>query len=371
MNRILLSAVTGALAMYFFDPQAGRRRRARARDKLEHYERTLRHACDVTVRDTQQRALGMRSQLRAIGRRTLRREGTPDEKLVGRVRAVLGRYVSHPHAVEVAAREGRVTLAGPILEREVLPLLAAVKTVVGVAKIEDRLAVYKEAGNLSALQGGVPRRGQRFELLQDNWSPAARLATGMLGFALLARGGFLGRLAGAALVARSASNLDFATLLGVGEPHGLEVRKTIRVDAPVEQVFSFWSDYRNFPRFMSHVREVRVDGERSHWVVSGPGGVPVEWTSELVRHEPNALLEWRSLAGSRVKHDGTVRFEAMAEGGTRVTVCLRYVPPGGALGHAVAALFGADAKSEMDADLMRMKTMIETGHAPHDAAQPG
>ncbi|MGQ0547505.1 MAG: hypothetical protein ACT4P3_19600 [Betaproteobacteria bacterium] len=46
-----------------------------------------------------------------------------------------------------------------------------------------------------------------------------------------------------------------------------------------------------------------------------------------------------------------------------------YVPPAGALGHAVAALFGADPKSEMDADLMRMKTMLETGRPPHDAAR--
>ena len=56
-------------------------------------------------------------------------------------------------------------------------------------------------------------------------------------------------------------------------------------------------------------------------------------------------------------------------GGTRVRVHLSYVPPGGAIGHAIAALLGADPKSEMDADLLRMKTMIETGHPPHDAAR--
>jgi len=70
-----------------------------------------------------------------------------------------------------------------------------------------------------------------------------------------------------------------------------------------------------------------------------------------------------------VQHEGEVRFEP-ENSGTRVTVCLCYVPPAGAFGHAVASLFGADPKSEMDADLMRMKTMIETGKRPHDAAQP-
>jgi uncharacterized membrane protein len=89
-----------------------------------------------------------------------------------------------------------------------------------------------------------------------------------------------------------------------------------------------------------------------------------------VRSEPNALIEWRSTSDSQVKHEGAVRFEPTDDGGTRVTVCLCYVPPAGALGHAVASLFGADPKSEMDADLMRMKSMIETGKRPHDAAQP-
>jgi len=97
--------------------------------------------------------------------------------------------------------------------------------------------------------------------------------------------------------------------------------------------------------------------------------VPVEWNARLVEVEPNAFLRWRSVFGSTVKHEGLVRFEPSGAG-TRVTVQLRYVPPGGAFGHAVASLFGADPKSEMDADLMRMKSMIETGRAPHDAARP-
>lgn len=364
MNRILTSAVTGALAMYFLDPQSGRRRRARARDKALRYGHRVRDAWDVTLRDTQHRARGVL----AASRRVLRRESVPDETLAGRVRAVLGRYVSHPHAVEVSAREGVVTLAGPILQGEVHALLHAVKGVGGVQAVENRLQAHTDASHVSALQGGVPRRGERFELLQDNWSPAARLGVGTLGFLLLMRGGLLGRAGGAALVVRALSNLDFETLLGLGEAHGVEVQKTLHVNAPVEQVFAFWSDYQNFPRFMSRVLEVRASEDRSRWVVSGPAGVPVEWTSELVRFQPNQLIEWRSLPGSGVRHDGTVRFEPAAEGGTRLSVCLRYVPPGGALGHAVASLLGADPKSGMDADLMRMKSMIETGRAPHDAA---
>jgi uncharacterized membrane protein len=368
MNRLLTSVALGAAAMYFFDPQAGRRRRARTRDKVLRAERRLRDAYDVTLRDAQHRATG----LQAMSRRLLRREGNvSDETLVGRVRAVLGRHVSHPHAIEVSADGGQIVLSGPILADEVPGLLGAVKHVAGARRVESRLEVHREAGNVSSLQGGVPRRGQRFELLQANWSPSARVLVGALGVGLLMRRGLFSRLGGAALFARAATNLEFATLFGFsGAEDGIEVQKTICVQAPVDKVFDFWSHFENFPRFMSQVRDVHIAGNRSHWVVRGPAGMAVEWTSEVVRSEPNALIEWRSTSDSQVKHEGAVRFEPTDDGGTRVTVCLCYVPPAGALGHAVASLFGADPKSEMDADLMRMKSMIETGRAPHDAAKP-
>jgi len=112
MNRILFSAAAGALAMYFLDPESGRRRRARTHDKAEHAARRVREAYDVTARDARHRAQG----LQAMSRRILRREDNlPDETLVGRVRAVLGRYVSHPHAIVVDVSCGEVSLSGPIL----------------------------------------------------------------------------------------------------------------------------------------------------------------------------------------------------------------------------------------------------------------
>src|SRR3989440_6839680 len=338
MNPILFSAAAGALAMYFLDPQGGRRRRVRTRDKVQSTARRVRDAYDVTSRDTRQRAAG----LRAMGRRLLRRDEASDETLRGRVRAILGRYVSHPHAIEVEVSGGEVSLSGPILAHEVAALLKAVKHIAGVQRVSNQLAAHKEPGNVSSLQGGLPRQGQRFELLQENWSPAARLMVGSVGVVMLLRGGVLWRLGGAALLARALTNLDFATLVGLADPEdGIEVQKTICVNAPVEQVFGFWSDYQNFPHFMSNVREVRVVEDRSHWVVSGPAGVPVEWTSEVVRMEPNSVIEWRSTPDSAVRQEGEVCFEPTDDGGTRVTVRLCYVPPAGAVGHPVAGLFGS------------------------------
>ncbi len=258
------------------------------------------------------------------------------------------------------------------------PLLRAVRRVPGVRAVSDQLTVYNEPGNVSSLQGGEPKTGERFELLQENWSPAARIAVGGAGAALMlastrARGGLCALLgvSGTALLARAATNRDIKSLLGFGE-RGITVQKTIHVAAPVERVFEFWTDFQNFPRFMHNVRDVRpLADKRSAWTVSGPAGVPVQWTAEVIDVIPGQLIAWRSVSDSDVRHSGVVRFVAARDGGTRLRVQLAYVPPAGAFGHAVASIFGADPKSEMDADLMRMKTMIETGHAPHDAAQPG
>jgi uncharacterized membrane protein len=374
MNRIFLGGALGALAMYFLDPHQGRRRRARTRDKVVHAGKKINQAGKVTARDTAHRAYGVWASTRKL----FERGDVPDDVLAGRVRAELGRVVSHSHAIDVAVDRGHITLAGPILAEEVRPLLRCVRRVPGVRAVSDRLTVYEDAAHVSALQGGQPRAGSRFELLQENWSPAARLVAGSVGAGLLAasfraRAGACALLGvtGGALLTRAATNTSLAGLLGLADTsRGIVVQKTIHVDAPVEEVFVFWTDYQNFPRFMHNVREVHVRDDVSHWVVAGPAGVPVQWNARLVEISPNSLLRWRSIFGSAVKHEGCVRFEPDGAGGTRLTVRLRYVPPGGAFGHAVATIFGADPKSEMDADLLRMKSMIETGRAPHDAARP-
>jgi uncharacterized membrane protein len=359
--------------MYFLDPETGRRRRARTRDQALHAGRVLNEAGKVTARDTVHRAQGVV----ASTKRLFQRGEVSDEALVGRVRAALGRVVSHPHAVDVAVEGGYVTLTGPILTHESRELLACVRKVAGVRAVSDQLTVYEHPEHIPALQGGIPRHGGRPEFLQQNWSPAARLVAGVTGAGLMALGsgqrGMLGTvfgIAGGGLLARAATNYDLRSLVGLGR-RGITVQKVINVNAPPQHVFTFWTDYQNFPRFMSRVRDVHPMAERrSHWVVSGPAGVPVQWTAEVTRVIVDRLIEWRSTRNSDIRHEGAVRFEPNGQAGTRVHVRLTYVPPAGAFGHAVAQIFGADPKSEMDADLLRMKTVIETGRTPHDAARP-
>jgi uncharacterized membrane protein len=89
--------------------------------------------------------------------------------------------------------------------------------------------------------------------------------------------------------------------------------------------------------------------------------MPVSWNAVITRRVPNELLAWKSETGAVIPNAGTVRFEPAADGATRVNVCLAYNPPGGALGHLAARMFGADPRSRMDEDLLRLKSLLEEG----------
>jgi uncharacterized membrane protein len=370
--RLLLgAAAAGAFSMYLLDPDHGRRRRAVMRDRLASGMSRLDDATSVASRDLRNRARGVAHEVRA----RFTREEVPDEIVCERVRARLGGAVSHPGAIEVSALSGRVTLSGAVLEREYVRLLRTVWAVRGVADVEDRLAVYESPAGISALQGGGRASGRRFGPWQENWPPGVRVVMGAAGAALLINAlagrrstlGLLGGLGGAALIARTATNMPIDRLVGVRSP-AMELQKCIDVAAPIEQVFETFSQLERFPEFMTHVREVRVRGDgTSLWIVEGPAGRTISWEAVTTRLEPNRLIAWRTLPGSAVEHAGLLRFE-QTEGGTRVLVTMSYTPPAGALGHAVARLFGTDPKSELNDDLMRMKVFLETGRRAHDAA---
>jgi hypothetical protein len=177
---VIGGAGIGAGLMYFLDPQAGRRRRALVRDQLVHLAHEAEDALDATARDVAHRTEGVVAEARA----RLRREQPSDEVVAGRVREKLGHYTSHPGAIEVAVRDGQVSLSGPILAAEAPGLRQAVRRVRGVRELEDRLEVHESAEGIPALQGGTIRSGERFELFQRRWSPTMRLLVTIAGGAL-------------------------------------------------------------------------------------------------------------------------------------------------------------------------------------------
>ncbi|HEX5580384.1 MAG TPA: SRPBCC family protein, partial [Gemmatimonadaceae bacterium] len=144
---------------------------------------------------------------------------------------------------------------------------------------------------------------------------------------------------------------------------GTERVESVTILSPREEVYEFWRDFQNLPRFMRHLESVRVlDDRRSHWVARAPAGRTVEWEAEIVEDRPNELIAWRSVAGADVDNAGHVRFSDAPGGrGTEVTVALRYDPPAGKLGAAVAKLFHEEPGQQVEEDLRRFKQVMETG----------
>jgi uncharacterized membrane protein len=158
------------------------------------------------------------------------------------------------------------------------------------------------------------------------------------------------------------TNMEISELIGFGGRRGISIFKTIEIDAPVEEIFHFWTHFENFPTFMSHLREVEMlDNRRSRWVAAGPVGVPVQWEAVTTSIVPHRLIAWESVEHSIVGHTGSVQFMPIGKHRTRLHVQMSYTPPAGVLGHLVALLFGADPKRAMDDDLRRLKSLFEFG----------
>jgi uncharacterized membrane protein len=113
---------------------------------------------------------------------------------------------------------------------------------------------------------------------------------------------------------------------------------------------------------MEHVEMVEpIDDVRSRWVVKGPAGSRVEWTAKILADRQNEVISWESLPGAEVRNAGSVWFEPAENGGTEVKVILRYYPPTGRIGAAVAELFGEASDQQLAEDLRRLKETLEVG----------
>lgn len=150
---------------------------------------------------------------------------------------------------------------------------------------------------------------------------------------------------------------------------GIKVKTAVTVGRPVSEVYGFWRNFENLPRFMSHLESVQVlEGKRSHWVALGLG-MRLEWDAETVEDRPNELISWRSLPGGKVDTAGYVRFRpAPADRGTEIVVEMRYDPPGGVVGASIAKLFGESGQEVVSRDLRAFKNVMEIGEVAHSDA---
>jgi uncharacterized membrane protein len=217
-------------------------------------------------------------------------------------------------------------------------------------------------GDLEGLGDATLRSRSRDRAMGSSSWMWWQIAGGVVALYVLTRRGGLGgvfKTVGTGLLVSTAGRGRMAAGSPLDRRRAVDIQKTLYIDAPVDQVYAFWSNYENFPLFMSHVREVEDLGTgRSRWSVSGPGGVPIVWTAVLTQQALDQVIAWRSESGSMLENAGVIRF-LPAGTGTRVNLRFCYYPPAGGAGQAVVALLGSDPRAKLNEDLGRMKDLLE------------
>ena len=190
--------------------------------------------------------------------------------------------------------------------------------------------------------------------------------------------------AGAAcLYALTRRNRPTAALAGLGlaamiqarrqsEPSTYDAQASFAIQCSPHEAYRYWHNVENLPRFMRYLESVKATGENcSEWTAVGPLGEKIQWTAEVVEQREGKRIAWRSVAKSKIRTRGSVEFRPMAKSrGTLVSARIEYVPPGGALGKAFAAILGKDPKFTVREDLRRFKALLESGETPTTAGQP-
>jgi hypothetical protein len=216
----------GAGLGYFLDPRTGATRRARFRDRAVHQRAKAGRFLDGVRADLEERSHGLVPRLRHLVRLDAR-DRVEDRVLVERVRAKLGKHVTHPGSIRVEAASGRITLSGPIFAAEAREAVRVARSVPGVLAVDNHLEAHPDAAGVPGLQGRSQRSHEKPEVLRDYWSPALRLFACGLGGGMLLLGMRRGAasdipfmIGGAALFLRGWVNRPLSGRRGqVGESH--------------------------------------------------------------------------------------------------------------------------------------------------------
>jgi uncharacterized membrane protein len=228
------------------------------------------------------------------------------------------------------------------------------------------IPISRQRMNLNSSRGNGTRSGNSRAQSIQPW--AAILGGGALAVYGLSRKS----LGGAALAAIGAFGAVAGARGGTLSPKAIHVKKTFTIDRSQQELYDFWHNFENLPRFMKHLRSVTNKGGRySQWTAEGPMGVPVTWDAELLDERPGEHLVWRSLPGSAISNRGSVEFRPAPNGsGTEVTVALTYYNPAGKVGAAFARMLGREPELQVREDLRRFKALMETQEIPTVVGQP-
>lgn len=151
----------------------------------------------------------------------------------------------------------------------------------------------------------------------------------------------------------------------------VHVTKALTINKSADELYHFWRDFKNLPKFMRHLESVSsVDGNRSHWTAKAPLGQTVEWDAEVTSDIENHRIGWKSLEGATIPNSGVVEFRPTVDRGTEMIVTMTYEAPGGKLGEWIAWALGEEPSIQIADDLRRFKMLMETGEIITTEGQP-
>ncbi|RCJ26630.1 cyclase [Nostoc sp. ATCC 43529] len=152
----------------------------------------------------------------------------------------------------------------------------------------------------------------------------------------------------------------------------VKVEKTVTINKPAEELYRFWRNFQNLPRFIKHLKEVKVyDEKKTHWIAEGLLDRTLEWDAVIVEDRENEVIAWASVQSAEVQNSGVVQFKpAPGNRGTEVKVVREFNPPGGVIGNVLAKLFGEDPKHNLTEDLRHFKMLMEAGEIATTEGQP-
>lgn len=142
----------------------------------------------------------------------------------------------------------------------------------------------------------------------------------------------------------------------------ITIKTNVTIDKPIEEVYAFWRNLENLPKFMTHLKSVtEKNATHSHWIAKGPAGIgTISWDAKILMEDENRLLSWQSLPGASVSNAGKVVFKQIGNS-TELDVLISYHAPLGDAGEMVGNLLNPLFEKMILQDIQGLKMFLEEG----------